>query len=128
MIEKFLTAKNVHRMFFLWTVVIVVGTLAPGSKDKGLLDIPHIDKAIHFIFFAIWGSLFSLLLRAKTDKDYVISPIVIFVGLMLALMTEYLQTYVAFRHGDVYDFAADALGLGIGLAVTNKLKLNVLNV
>jgi VanZ family protein len=80
-------------------------------KEIPRFNIPHIDKAAHFIFFFIQSVLLSLLLRFQTKKSYLL---IILLCTLLALVyggaIEILQSTVFNRTGDHNDLIADVLG------------------
>lgn len=105
--KKFLIGAAV-----LWALVIFILCALPGEDipDPGL-DIPHLDKVVHFGMFFIMSLLIVLLLELHTSllrrKIYFIA---IFVALGYGGLIEILQHYFFNRGGDVWDLLADVLG------------------
>ena len=103
---------------FLWALVIFMIISAPASSlpatDK--LNIPHIDKIVHFIIFAILGGLMirGFLLRGSTRTKGVIVSLIC--GLLYGVMTEYLQhCCLDDRHGNFADVLANSFGTVFGI-------------
>jgi len=55
---------------FIWTMVMLVGTLMPkvALDDRGMIDIPGLDKVAHLIMYAGFVYLWSRLLSAKAGR------------------------------------------------------------
>lgn len=105
----------------IWAVIILVLTGVPGKyfpKVVTFWEWLTPDKIVHIIIFGIQVILILYgvgvqFLNAK--KRYVINWIIVLSTLLFAMLTEVLQAYVFIgRHGNVYDFLADAVGVGIG--------------
>lgn len=108
----------------LLLVLLVLVTPGPViDAIKNLLALPvmppndsgfPMDKVVHCLMFA--GCAF-LSARAWTPLIYVC-----FLLLLFAAMTEFLQTLVPGRSGDVADFLADTVGIVMGLWWFHRLK------
>ncbi len=87
--------------------------------DTRLLNIPHIDKAIHFALFSVFGALLLLgFARQHKGKQALTRHIVtgLFIGIAYGAFTEFLQ-YCCFenRSGNVADFSANGFGTVFGV-------------
>lgn len=103
----------------LWTLLILIGCWLPAEsltikerRDGSLwgLNIPHLDKAVHFVMFSGFAVLWIFAqpagIRARN---------IILVGVGLALLTEAVQgTSWVGRDAGWDDVAADLVGLGAG--------------
>ena len=116
------------RMYFrklwpagLWALFILILTGTPGEY------IPSVgtfwewlkpDKVVHVFTFGVMSFLIlhGLLKQyLKSRRRYIYVTLAITISLAYGLLTEVLQTYVFIgRHGNVYDFIADALGALLG--------------
>ena len=100
------------RFAIAWTLVIVVLCLIPGS-DLPDIDAPlSTDKWVHAAMFFGFGALWTM---AQPRKWWAVFG----VGVVLGAAIEVVQYMLQWgRSGDVWDFAADVVGLvaGMGLA------------
>jgi glycopeptide antibiotics resistance protein len=102
-----------------WTVFIMVLFLIPSQNIPGSREIPHLDKAVHIVFFMVFTILFMRdMLKIKRLKIIPISYILItlLVVLSLAIMVEGLQDIMKLgREGDIVDIFYDLLGFWVGM-------------
>ncbi len=87
--------------------------------DTRLLNIPYIDKAIHFALFTVFGALLVWgFARQHQRKQALTRHIVtgLFTGIAYGALTEYLQ-HCCFenRSGNMADFAANGFGTVFGV-------------
>jgi len=96
----------------LWTLVIFILCTLPGENiPDPHLDIPHIDKIVHFGMFFIFSILLTHLLKLESSFCLrLIYAIVIFSAFVYGGSIELLQHYFFNRSGDVYDLSADMAG------------------
>ena len=94
----------------LVSTLIVIAILIPGRNlpDVALGDF---DKLIHVAMFSVW----AIAMRFDLYPKRVSWLLVFLTGLVFSGMTEILQLKVEGRSFDVYDIAADAVGLLAGL-------------
>lgn len=114
-----LKARILKRLWLAFLVVIVVGSLLPGSvEDKvlsGLLVHPW-DKVAHF-------SAYSLLAFFPVFSRLGISTPQVGAGLAaMGLLLELLQTLVPGRAFELGDLLANTCGVLFGLAIAYLLK------
>ncbi|MEQ6121676.1 VanZ family protein [Reichenbachiella sp. MALMAid0571] len=100
-----------------WSLIILFFTLSSSAPDAiPRFDIPHFDKIGHFGLFFV---LTVLLFQALKPLDKMIKWIGLFVYcIFLGVITEYLQTKIPGRSGDVLDLIADLVGSISGFFVT----------
>lgn len=93
------------------SVAIVYVSSLPGTTLPNL-GFWNMDKLLHFGAYFFYGLLLQLFFRGnlKSGKASVIILSILF-GVLFALSDEIHQSYVPGRLGDVYDFAADSLGI-----------------
>ena len=112
----------------LWSIIIIVLCSIPGQEfpDTSFLDIPHLDKIIHFGLYFIL-SIVTIKGFYLQDKINIIArfPFISTIAytVSLGIIIELLQHfYINFRQGDIYDVFANAGGSFIGfLLVFNRL-------
>jgi VanZ family protein len=92
----------------LWLLSSRAGDLDPG------LTIPHLDKLLHFSYFALGSALIAaaLLLTGKSPcKTGWVVALCLFIGGVTGAIDEYHQSFVFGRTGnDLGDWIADSLG------------------
>lgn len=96
-------------LFVGWSMIILFFTLSPNATDSApMLDIPHFDKVGHFgIFFILSILLFLAISNLKRRNIWIL---IIFYCAFLGFLTEYFQTKIEGRSGDIMDFIADMTG------------------
>jgi VanZ family protein len=94
------------------------------------LRIPHIDKAVHFVLFAVLAWLiFSPLRRIKPDIARPAAWFAFGLAALYGAWLEYVQTTLPFRHGDLTDAIANGCGATTVLLATygttwrNRLRI-----
>jgi len=106
----------------VWALLILVLTGLPGAyfpEVKTFWDWLSPDKSVHIFIFAVQ----TFLLLIPFDEQYLAGRnrflyriALLSVVILFALLTEVLQTYVFIgRYGNVYDFIANIIGVGLGL-------------
>jgi|GEM_PF-2296800 len=86
--------------------LIIFFSLIPLPSHKASRRL-QIDKIGHLIFYTLWG--------------YFTYPILggfaIFFGIILGLMTEFLQRYIPNREPGLIDFLFNLIGIGMGICI-----------
>ena len=96
----------------IWILIIFILCAMP-SEDipDPHLNIPHLDKVVHFGMFFILSLLISLPLELHTTiPPKLIYTIAILTAFVYGGLIEILQHYFFNRGGDVWDLAADITG------------------
>jgi VanZ family protein len=89
----------------LWAaVVFVVGGLEEARVPR--LP-PHADKLAHFLMYGVGGALAAWAGRIQGGRA---GWGALFFVILLGALDEYRQTMLPTRHGDVWDWVADAGG------------------
>jgi VanZ family protein len=102
------------------------------SLPPAKLEVPFLDKFIHLVEYAILGGLFWRALRTlRTLKPSFLFTIIF--SVLYALSDEIHQSFVPGRQFDLWDWAADSLGVILvilylrrqetGLAARDRKKL-----
>ncbi len=95
-------------------------TMPPGGPE-----IPHLDKVMHFTYFAIGGLVLGTYAIFKSGVKSapllrVLLPILILA--VIGALDEYHQSFTPGRSGnDPYDWLADLLGASFGVLLANPL-------
>lgn len=98
------------------STLIIIAVLLPGSKVPDV-GIGGFDKLVHIGMFAVW----AIAVRFDFDSGSFPFILVFLAGLLFSVVTEVLQLLVEGRSFDVYDMAADAVGLALGLLVSGRV-------
>jgi VanZ family protein len=99
----------------LWTLLIFILCFVP-ARGVPDLDIPLIDKWVHFILFGMFSFLWLL---SVTRYNHLHLLLVLISAIILGWLVEYLQGSLSFlgRSQDNMDTLADGIGGLIGVVV-----------
>ena len=105
--------------FICWIVIITVLSLSSFEDvDTERINIPHLDKLIHFFFYFVAAILGILLIRERTKGQFKLSRAIIITALSViiyGIIIEVIQdTYTENRSGELYDVLANSLGAFFG--------------
>lgn len=117
--DKILLFRNIA-----WALVIFVLCSLPGEDiPDPHIDIPHLDKIVHFGMFFIMALLLCNELEYQTRltlrKIYMITVSII---LIYGGVIELLQHHFFNRSGDMLDLLADVIGAVVGCLFYPGLK------
>ncbi len=100
----------------IWFLIIFVLCALPGEDiPDPRLNIPHLDKVVHFGMFFIFSLLLICPLERRTSLGLgMIYGIAIGVAAVYGGLLEVLQHFFFERSGDILDFVADVLGGAAG--------------
>ena len=101
--------------------ICILCFMNPSDMPDPELDIPGLDKLVHFMMFVPFPVLAFLTIEPqkkgfKTTLTYII--LIFLIGCILATGTEYIQKLTAYRSFEISDIAADFIGLLIGSIIT----------
>ena len=105
--------------FICWMFIITVLSLYSFEDfETQKISIPHLDKAVHFVFYFIAGILGSLLIKERTGGQLNVYTSVIISMLFVigyGIVIEVIQNvFTDYRSGDLYDVLANSLGAFFG--------------
>lgn len=98
------------------SLLIIIAVLIPG-RDLPDVNIGGYDKLIHMAMFAVW----AVAVRYDFNTRRFSFPLAFIAGISFSALTEVLQLLVDGRSYDIYDMAADAVGLIAGLWLSRPL-------
>jgi VanZ family protein len=111
-----LAAKRKNRYLLCalsWTILITLLSLSPVSETPGV-ELPWLDKVVHFFFYLLFAILWYLYLNAKRLKNAAIK--IFLFSVTYGIIIEVLQHSTPFhRHFDVGDIIANTLGTVMGI-------------
>lgn len=110
-------------VFGLWLAAMFTASsfAVPDAAPK--VEIPHLDKVVHFIWFGIGGVILANVLLFHKSADAarwfrIFLPIVILS--VFGALDEFRQSFTPGRNGnDFGDWLADTLGGAFGVVVAN---------
>ena len=118
-------------LFISWMVFVTILSLSPLSGLGNVtrtINIPHIDKFVHFTFYFVATILGSFFLREfKKNKIDIISASdkMFFFSVCYGMIIEVFQyCFTANRHGDFFDFIANSIGALFGWLVMKYVISN----
>ncbi len=108
----------------IWAAVIFILCAMPAERvPDPRIDIPHLDKAVHFGMFFIMAVLLCNELEYQTRFSLrKIYAVTVGISFLYGGAIELLQQHFFNRSGDVWDLAADVLGAAAGCWVYPRLK------
>ena len=115
MLHKSIVVKN-YWLAVLWNVVIIILSLLPSGEFDGVkFDfIPHLDKVVHFIMYAL---LTFLILHGnrkifKREKRNISLILTVLYAFFLGFFLELLQnSFIIGRIFDIFDVLANTCGI-----------------
>ncbi len=116
----------------VWALLILVLTGVPGAyfpEVKSFWEWMSPDKSVHIFIFGVQTFLLLIPFNEQylAGRNRLVYRIALLsIAILFALSTEVLQAYVFIgRNGNLYDFIADVIGVGLGLLayiLLNKKK------
>ncbi len=106
-------------------ILLVISYPGENIPDSDLLKIPYIDKVIHFVLFAVLGTLlvygFGKKQRGKRLQGRQLILCIV-LGITYGILTEYVQyCCLSDRHGNLPDVIANGFGTIFGVVVSARL-------
>jgi len=105
----------------LWTLLMFIGSLLPKAaiEREKLIDIPNLDKIVHFTMYFGFVLLWNFAFQQKRKN---VSPYYIFaVSIAFGLIIETLQFWMNLgRNFELYDIIANIIGSILGLIAFYK--------
>ena len=97
--------------------ICILCFMNPSDMPDPELDIPGLDKLVHFMMFAPFPVLAFLTIESQNKsfkKNLPFITLIFLTGCFLAIGTEYIQKLTSYRTFELGDIAADFTGLFIG--------------
>ena len=106
-----------HSIGYLWLIIVLYACLIP--SEPGGVNIPHLDKLLHFSVYLISAFYFLQLTKNKFKFKILISL------LLYGIMIEFLQDTISNRTRELADVIANSFGLITGYYFSKKIKFNL---
>lgn len=101
----------------LWIFIIFYLLFSPGNTlpNSGTINIPHLDKLVHLIMFAVLILVF--LIDSREYRNRILLALMFSLTILVfAGLSEYIQfKYIPGRSGNLLDFLADCCGIVVGI-------------
>ncbi len=102
----------------IWSIIIIIFCSLPSSNipRNRIINIPHLDKILHFGIYFILSLLILYETKIKTGKNKIVFILTAVFSFVLGLLIEIEQQYlISSRTGDLYDLLADIIGAISGI-------------
>lgn len=102
-------------VLLLWTAFIFYACLKPGNSYP-VIKIPHIDKLVHLLMFAVQCFLFFVVIKPSGNLN---KYLILLISIALGVLIEMLQAskWVINRSFDYKDIIADSIGSLSGMYI-----------
>ena len=124
--------NKLHIFFYYWLPILIYCLLifiqSSYPSIKSAPELPHIDKVLHFVAYALLGALFLRAFKTSRIKNNVKLMLILSVLLssLYGISDEIHQYFVPHRDADLMDVLADMLGGIMGVyiyqAITRKIS------
>ena len=110
--------------FIAWMALVSFLSLYEFSPDNDIdIEVPNIDKIVHFFFYFIAAILACLFIRERSNGRLPIRKAMLYTAIFLILFglgIEILQEKITtYRSGDIFDLIANTTGILVSLFVIN---------
>lgn len=92
---------------YLWLFLITYLSLFKGNSSVKI-EIPHLDKVVHFVFY--FGLVYLFARGLHSVKEKVNMYIVVIMAILYGGLIELVQMQTGYRSGDIFDFIANSSG------------------
>ncbi|WP_229239686.1 VanZ family protein [Echinicola soli] len=100
----------------IWSLILAWLILSPGNKLPDVSKVPGMDKIGHFGLFAgllfFWNRVWNHSHKPFSKKKFITNYLVL--GIIFAILVEWLQQLAPNRAFDLLDIAANLLGSAVG--------------
>ena len=112
--------KNYILLFkfsLIWALLILIACTCRVQTDSGIdLDIPFLDKVVHFVMYLILGVLFTFEFRRITPKYFYKHLYkLLIICVVYGIFIEVVQYFLPWRGFEFADMIADGLGAAAGI-------------
>ena len=111
--------KNYILLFkfsLIWALLILIACTCRVQTDSGIdLDIPFLDKIVHFGMYLILGALVTFESRRITTYYYKYIVKILIICVLYGIFIEVVQYFLPWRGFEFADMIADGLGAAAGI-------------
>ena len=100
----------------IWALLILIACTCRVQTDSGIdLDIPFLDKIVHFGMYPILGALVTFEFRRITTFYYKYIVKLLIICVLYGIFIEVVQYFLPWRGFEFADMIADGLGAAAGI-------------
>lgn len=111
--------KNYILLFkfsLIWALLILIACTCRVQTDSGIdLNIPFLDKIVHFGMYLILGALVTFEFRRITKYYYKYIVKILIICVLYGIFIEVVQYFLPWRGFEFADMIADGLGAAAGI-------------
>lgn len=112
--------------FIAWMALITFLSLFNFSNyDQVEIDIPYLDKIVHFFFYFIATMLGCFSIRERTRGNFPMRNTLLYTALFMVLFgltIEVIQSvFTTARSGEILDFTSNLIGILVALLIVKYL-------
>ena len=112
--------KNAIWIAFLWTFLILYLSLR-NAENIPKVNIPNLDKVVHFTFYFGFVILWYRYLAFKNDVLLKNKIVLVLISIGFGIAIEFVQKYfTTTRQADILDVVANSTGTLVGIFVVTK--------
>ena len=119
--------SKLHKFFIYWFPIILYCLLifiqSSYPSIKNALELPYLDKMLHFVAYAFLGILFLRAFKTSRIKNNVKLMLIlsILLSFLYGISDEIHQYFVPYRNADLMDVLADMFGAIMGVYIYQSL-------
>lgn len=105
-----------YKISIIWAAIMMIAcTINLQSNEPPKIEIPYLDKIVHFGIYAILGFLLTIEPKITNLKALIICA-------CYGLLIEIIQIFLPWRSFEVADIIADTLGAAVGIWFAQNLS------
>jgi|SRR5690554_2295158 len=114
MMNKVLYVISSYSLFIVVISIAPLSTLSSESLNSVNVFEIRLDYLLHVVTFAVWGTLAVIYANQIAIHRNKALLYLFLTGLLLAVLTEYVQKFLPYRGYNVNDLAGNLIGLVLG--------------
>lgn len=100
----------------IWALLILIACTCRVQTDSGIdIDIPFLDKIVHFGMYLILGALVTYEFRYITKYYFKYLVKILIICVLYGIFIEVIQYFLPWRGFEFADMIADGLGAAAGI-------------
>lgn len=100
----------------IWALLILIACTCRVQTDSGIdIDIPFLDKIVHFGMYLILGALVTYEFRYITKYYFKYLVKILIICVLYGILIEVFQYFLPWRGFEFADMIADGLGAAAGI-------------
>lgn len=111
--------KTIFRLLLLAYMILIISISSIPQQSLPKTFLLTWDKGLHMIEYFLLGILAIKSINGVTFKSVLL---VVFFGILFAVMDEYLQSFISGRMSSGFDVLADFFGIALGALIFREKK------